>query len=50
MEKKIKLVVVLAHDSRHIVGSCWGKQRCILMEGVVSLTPNILFNTVNSHF
>jgi len=29
MEKKIKLVIVLAQESRYIVGSCWGKQRCI---------------------
>ena len=29
MEKKIKLVIVLAQEIKHIVGSCWGKQRCI---------------------
>ena len=29
MEEKIKLVTVLAQESKHIVSSCWGKQRCI---------------------
>jgi hypothetical protein len=29
MEKKIKLVIVLAKESKHIVNSCWGKQKCI---------------------
>jgi hypothetical protein len=29
MEEKIKLVVVLAQESKHIVSSCWGKKRCI---------------------
>jgi len=29
MEKKIKLVIVPAQESKHIVGSCWGKLRCI---------------------
>ena len=30
MEEKIKLVIVLAQESKHIVSSCWGEQRCIL--------------------
>ena len=29
MEKKRKLVIFLPQESRHIVGSYWGKQRCI---------------------
>jgi len=29
MEKKIKLVIVLAQEIKHIVSSCRGKQRCI---------------------
>jgi len=29
MEKEIKLVTVLAQESKHIVSSCWGKQRCM---------------------
>jgi hypothetical protein len=29
MEEKIKLVIVLAQESKHIVSSCWGKQRRI---------------------
>jgi hypothetical protein len=28
MEEKIKLVIVLAQESKHIVSSCWGEQRC----------------------
>ena len=29
MEEKTKLVIVLAQESKHIVGSCWGKKRFI---------------------
>ena len=29
MEEKMKLVIVLAQENKHIVSSCWGKQRCI---------------------
>ena len=30
MDEKIKLVIVLAQEkSKHIMGPCWGKQRCI---------------------
>jgi hypothetical protein len=29
MEKKTKLVIVLAQESKHIMSSCWEKQRCI---------------------
>ena len=29
MEEKIKLVIVLAEESKHAVGSSWGKQRSI---------------------
>jgi len=29
-EGTIRLVIVLDYLRRHIVGSCWGKQRCIL--------------------
>ena len=29
MEEKTKFVIVLALEIRHIVGSCWGKQRSI---------------------
>jgi hypothetical protein len=30
MEERIKPAIVLNHESKHIVSSCWEKQRCIL--------------------
>ena len=46
MEKEIKLVTVLAQESKHIVSSCWGKQRCIFVErnhvGIGAVEKNML--------
>jgi hypothetical protein len=45
MEGK-KLVIVLAQESKHIVSSCWGKQRCIFVErnhvGIGAVEKNML--------
>ena len=45
MEGK-KLVIVLAQESKHIVSSCWGKQRCIFVQrnhvGIGAVEKNML--------
>jgi hypothetical protein len=49
MEQKTKLIIVLTSESYHIVGSCWGKQRCMLLLTYLSDKFAMPLNHQRSH-